>query len=406
MARPVIVHLLPGLGPGGAEALLVTNLENFDRERFEHVVAVVAAERSALFSATHFWEPSVRALGVDVHHLGHHTRRDLVTGIVPFAAWLRARGACVVHTHLLLANLLGSAAGRMAGVSVVRSLHSLSYEPEVLAGYRGGPTARRHEVARQLEGVSARRGCDRVIAVGHTVAKSAANQFGLRPEAIQVVHNPVRRPTDVLPRGEARTLVRTVLNVPASTPVVLSIGRVIPSKAHPVLVRALSLVIRAVPDVHLAIAGSLAHEAGVRAVREAIEAEGLGDRVHLVGTRSDVHHWLRGADVFAFPSVFEGLSVALAEAAVAGCACVVSDIGGNREVVADDSMGIVCPVNDVERLAAGIQRVLQDPGSAERMGAALQAFAIPRFDAARSARTLESVYAELCMRTNTLKDRP
>lgn len=388
---PLIVHLIPTLGSGGAEALLATNLQNFDRARFRHVVVVILEERCALNPGTHFWEEAIAASGVEVHRLGVRDRRGVSMGVARLAAWLRARRASVVHTHLMLANLMGSVAGRLSRTRVVRSLHSVSYEPEVLAGY-ANPSSPKHEVARRVEAFSAAHGVDRVVAVGETVARSAARRLAIPPARIRVIYNPVRLAT---PTPGARETIRARLGIAADAPLVVSVGRVIPSKAHALLVRAMVQVHAVVPDAHLAVVGALGHPVGEPALRAMIAACDAGASTSLVGAQRDVADWLAAADVFAFPSRFEGLSVALAEAAMAGCACVASDIGGNREIIDGRDRGLLVPVDDVAGWSTALSQLLLRKERREEIGRAAQRFARERFDPLRSARALESLYRDM-----------
>lgn len=394
---PLVVHVIPTLGSGGAEGLLVTNLEQFDRSRFRHLVVVLCAERSGLFRGTHFWGGQLAAAGVEVLYRGLETKRDLVLDVVPFARWLRSRGAAVVHTHLMFANVLGSTSGRLARVPVVRTLHSVSYEPDVLAGYTN-PRSPKHEMARRVESLSARLGCDEIIAVSETVARSARHRLAIPAPRLRVIYNPVRaRP----PSPDARARLRAELGLAEDAPLVVSVGRVIPSKQHAMLVRAMTKVRQAVPDAHLAIVGGTEHAEAVSAVRAAAAEANLEGAVSLVGLRRDVRDWLAAADVFAFPSRFEGLPVALAESAVAGCACVASDIGSNREVIAAPGMGLLCGVDDVDGFADAIARLLRDPELRRMSGDRLRTFAVARFDAGRAARASEAIYAGLIERRRT-----
>ena len=115
---------------------------------------------------------------------------------------------------------------------------------------------------------------------------------------------------------------RAELGLPAGEPVLGHVGQFRPEKNHRFLLEVFAAYVRRGGPAQLLLIGD-------GALRGDIEAQarqlGLEQRVHLLGPRADVARLLLGAiDVFVFPSVFEGLSLALLEAQSAGLPCVVS----------------------------------------------------------------------------------
>ncbi|MDH5380085.1 MAG: glycosyltransferase, partial [Cyclobacteriaceae bacterium] len=88
---------------------------------------------------------------------------------------------------------------------------------------------------------------------------------------------------------------------------------------------------------------------------------GLNGQVKLLGHRTDVEQLLAAADVFVFPSRFEGLPGALIEAAAAGLPIIASDIPNNREVAGENKNALFFPVNDHQVLSACIEKMATDP---------------------------------------------
>ncbi len=94
----------------------------------------------------------------------------------------------------------------------------------------------------------------------------------------------------------------------------------------------------------------------------------FGSRVTFTGLRHDIAEILRGTDIFVLPSYSEGLSNALMEAMASGCACIASDVGGNRFLIQSGSTGFLFPAGDREALAAHIRRLLEDPVKRRNLG--------------------------------------
>lgn len=120
---------------------------------------------------------------------------------------------------------------------------------------------------------------------------------------------------------------------------ILSVGELNQNKNHEVVVRAISKLKN--PDIHYFIAGKGDKEQYLDEL-----AKELDVNLRLLGYRTDIIELLNTADIFAFPSFREGLSVALMEAMAAGLPCVVSRIRGNVDLIEDGINGYLCDPND------------------------------------------------------------
>jgi glycosyltransferase involved in cell wall biosynthesis len=131
--------------------------------------------------------------------------------------------------------------------------------------------------------------------------------------------------------------------------VVGNVARLAEQKGHRDLIEAARVVLDRHPDVRFVVAG----EGELRAELEQL-AEPLGDRFQLLGHRGNVPDLLASFDVFAFPSRFEGLCLAVIEAQAAGVPVVASPVGGIRETVVEGSTGWLVPPRDPAALAERI----------------------------------------------------
>src|SRR5204863_2712166 len=98
-------------------------------------------------------------------------------------------------------------------------------------------------------------------------------------------------------------------------------------------------------------------------------ALGVAQRFTFTGERRDVPALLETFDVFAFPSLFEGLCLAVIEAQAAGVPVVATPVGGIRETVVPGETGLLVPTGDPAALAAAIRRLLEDREAAQAMAA-------------------------------------
>jgi len=107
------------------------------------------------------------------------------------------------------------------------------------------------------------------------------------------------------------------------------------------------------------------------------------DGVELLGRRGDVPDLLASFEVFAFPSRFEGLCLAVIEAQAAGVPVVATAVGGIKETVVEGETGLLVPPRDPEALASAIRRLLERPDEAARLAAEARRRVLERYSEER-----------------------
>jgi glycosyltransferase involved in cell wall biosynthesis len=168
-----------------------------------------------------------------------------------------------------------------------------------------------------------------------------------------------------------------------------SVGRLDDQKGYEYFVRAARRVAEVHPRARFAIAGD-----GPRrfALEKLIADLGLQGCFRLCGFRNDVTSFIAALDLFVSSSRWEGLPLVLLEALLLGKPVVVTDVGGNREVVRPGRTGLIVPPGDAEALAAAILAALAGSGAAfdpELARATAAAVADPRTNADAFDRVLE-----------------
>lgn len=140
----------------------------------------------------------------------------------------------------------------------------------------------------------------------------------------------------------------------------------------------------------------IAGDGPLRAQLEAeVERLHLCDEVRFLGFITDTARFLAGVDIFAMPSLFEGLGVAALEAMAAGRPVVATRVGGLTESVLDGVTGVLVPPRDGAALAAAIAKLVRAPSVAATMGRQGRERARQNFSLENMARQNESYYHEL-----------
>ena len=199
---------------------------------------------------------------------------------------------------------------------------------------------------------------------------------------------------------DERLALRQSLGLPPGARIIIYTGRLLRGKGLEYLLAAFRAVAAAIPPAHLVLAGAGEGHLSVEdALRAAAQAEGLAGRVTFAGRVDAVEDWLRAADVFAFPSLFEALGIALIEAAACGLPAVASRTGGIVDVVEDGRSGLLVAPGDVPGLSAALLALVTDGARARAMGEAARAVAVTRFDERDSLDRYRALFREVADRT-------
>ena len=167
-------------------------------------------------------------------------------------------------------------------------------------------------------------------------------------------------------------------------------GAVVPRKGYDVLIAALAKLKHLSWRLVIAGDGERSPETFRRLVAD-IASLGLTERITLAGTvtAERLASLYASADLFVLPSRFEGYGMAYAEAIAHGVPVVGTNAGAIPETI-PSAAGVLLPPDDVEALAATLQRLIEDPSERERLAAGARASAFPSWSgqAALFARVL------------------
>jgi glycosyltransferase involved in cell wall biosynthesis len=223
---------------------------------------------------------------------------------------------------------------------------------------------------------------------------------GVPPQKIALIAHGVDTDRFRPATADERTALRRRLGLPVDGRIIIYTGRLLRGKGLEALITAFRLIAAATPSAHLVIVGSgegqsLSVEADLKV---AAEAAALAGRVTFAGRVDAVEDWLRASDVFAFPSIFEALGIALVEAAACGLPAVASRTGGIVDVVEDGRSGVLVPTGDVAALWTALHRLVEDPDLARAMGAAAREVALARFDERDALSRYRALFREVAGR--------
>ena len=373
-----VALIITNLATGGAETMLLKLLTHLDRARFQPtVISLVGMGEIG---------PRIAALGVPVHALG--MRRGGMPdplALLRLARLLRRLRPDVVHTWMYHADLLGGVASRLAGYDrVVWCLRNSDLDPQ----RSGRMTLRVVKACAWLSGrVPAK------IVSCSTRAKKVHAAAGYRDDKIHVIPNGFELDR-FQPDAAARASVRAELGLADGASLVGLVARYDPQKNHAGFVQAAAQVVAGRPDAHFVLAGA-GVDAANGALQATIAAQGLQQRMHLLGRRDDVPRLMAAFDVLASSSSYgEAFPNVLGEAMACAVPCVVTDVGDSAEIVG--GTGRVVPPGDMAGLARELVAVLQLPAAARAaLGERARARVAAHYEIGHVTRLYEAFYEQV-----------
>jgi len=331
-----IVHVITGLGGGGAERMLVRVATKSDRKHFETLVVSMTddgVQGSAL-----------REHGVRVVALGMQRGVPDIRGLIRLRRLLVRERPNIVQTWLYHADLLGLIAAKLAGVSIIG--WNVRCSKMEMQHYR-----RLTPIVRGTLSIASRFAS--FVIVNSLSGKAFHESLGYRPSRWELIYNGFDL-DEFRPDPEARVSVRRELGAPQDAKLIGMTARFDPMKDFTTFFRAAAIMNKDAPETHYLLAGP-----GVDPENGSLSAcihEELKGRVHLLGFRSDVRRLTAACDVFTLVSRGEGFPNVVGEAMSCGVPCVATDVGDVAFLIGQT--GRVVPVEDASGLAAAWRKIL------------------------------------------------
>lgn len=336
-----MLFVLGTMGVGGTERQVIEILRHLNRERFEPSLYLIYREGELLEQVPQdvpifsYWDrhayPRVNYPGRILGSQARDIRRTI-----------REQEIDVVYDRTSNVTLIASLAIRRTRARRV-SVAVADPRKEIAANHARFGFAKRYLLGRAYETA------DRVVAVSEGVRTGLLEFFRLPAERVTTCHNLFDVPRlDELAAAESPAFEADRFHV-------ASVGRLQREKGQLYLVEAIDELVnrRGLEQVLLWLVGSGPDEA---ALRSRVAELKLDQHVRFEGFQPNPMPYLRQADLFCLPSLFEGMPNALVEAMIAGTPVVSSDCpSGPREILRDGELGCLVPPADPQALADAIE---------------------------------------------------
>lgn len=371
-----ILHVIIGLGVGGAEGMLKRLVEShLNSPDYQHVIVVL--------TSTGKLGLELQTKGVTVYSLGMRFALGVPLAFYRLVSLIRKIQPDIVQTWMYHSDLLGGLAARLAGnrhviwgvrTTDVRAGGSFStvivrWLCARLSGWIPQAIVCAAEASRQSH-----------IAVGYDASKMLVVPNGFDFTWLKA-------------SAEERQSLREQCNFGDIDVVIGSLGRFHEVKHQGNFVHTAGLLATQHAHMRFLMVGRDLNWDNKQLV-DWIVSTGFKDRFVLLGERKDAPQCLAAMDIFCLHSRTEGFPNVLAEAMAMGLPCVSTDVGDAAMLLADT--GVVVPKDNSPALAQGIQQLLEmDKDSRNKLGQRAKSRVEAEFSITRARERFEEIYKKI-----------
>lgn len=338
-----VVHIITGLGQGGAEVMLYNLLAHMDKTRFDNHVISMTDE--GVFGE------KIKALGIPLYCLHMQPQKLSLAHIRHYHRLIKSIHPQIVQAWMYHANFFS------AIVRPFLPAHHIFFNIRTtLNGLQGGKKST-HLIVKLNAWLSRF-----VTGVINNSSVSQTQHYRIGFSKKNAIH--IENGFDIArlrPSTSLYAQFRKTQQYPIETKIVAMFARFHPIKNHTAFLAMAKTLQETLPaKVIYLMAGTCVDHSNVELMAN-IQSLGLTEQVLLLGN-VDVASYLPATDVVVLPSLGEGFPNILGEAMACGVPCVATDVGDTRRILAD--YGYTTAVNDVAALAAQVSKILSLPTAA------------------------------------------
>lgn len=331
-----VAHIVLSLEVGGLEVLVAEMAKNMVREG--HACTIYCLDNLGSLAQ------DVRDAGVEVILINRSGGFADLGAIRRLRKSFRAKKHSIIHTHNVEPVFYGAFA--KVGLRNIRIIHTQHGLPT--------PFAFLNRLKARISGYLV----DRFIGVSENSTRYAIESGWISKKKSQTILNGINT-NRFRPDNAKRTQIRKELGLSDSTAVAICVARLSPIKNHARLVQLVKDLLDKSPETDFVLL--LVGNGECRPAIEAkIEQLGLSDTVRLLGEVLETDKYLAAADLFLLASDSEGISVSILEAMSTGLPVVVTDVGGNREIVNDGETGYLVPLNKLSTYPSRVGNLISN----------------------------------------------
>jgi glycosyltransferase involved in cell wall biosynthesis len=204
----------------------------------------------------------------------------------------------------------------------------------------------------------------KIVIVSEEIKNQLYNIPFLNLKKVEVILNGID--IKVQDQGFERNEMRESLGLSKDDFVIGTVGRIYPEKNIGMQIELIHSLLPQIPNIKLAVVGN--KYPYVKNLEDLVRELEIQDRILFLGLRRDIPELLRTFDIFVMTSFSEGTSLALLEAMACGLPVIVSDVGGNGNIISHGENGFLFDVTSLETLRHHVLELYNDAEKRLRLG--------------------------------------
>lgn len=350
---------------GGTEMVIKNLIEGSDSSLFDMSIYCIETPLGP-------WGIELQNAGLDITVTARRPGFDKSL-IFAIRKHLKANKINIVHCHQYTSWVYGSLAALGTKTKVIFTEHGRFYPDS--------STWKRKLINPVLNIFT-----NQVTAISKATKQALIEFENIPAKDIEVIYNGITPLAFDIDKAKA---LRKSLNIPENHIVLGTVARFDPIKNHTMMIKAFVQVLKQQPECTLLIVGDGEERDNIE---QCIKVLGIERNVILVGYEPKPAEHIAIMDIFLLSSLSEGTSMTLLEAMSIGKPCVVTDAGGNPEIISHNLNGKVTPNNNVEMFADGIQELLSDSSKLAKYSEAASEIFNEKFVAQSMSEKYEKLY--------------
>ncbi len=362
-----ILHVIKGLGRGGAERLLLSTIKHHSKE-YSFDIVFFLWDKNQL-------RDDLIGLGCSVYCLHSNNVLQMVLNLPEFMSLLKKNKYHLIHAHLPWSGIVARLAGKLTKTPVVYTEHNLF--------------SRYNKVTQFFSKVSFNHQSI-VIAVSVQVASSLRELVNPKVPLL-VIQNGVD--VDEFDRKKNdRKILMSKYHLPTNACIIGTVTALSNQKRIDRWLTIAAEIASRIPDVYFVIVGD-----GVLRMELERQASPLieNGKLTFAGITSDPASWMACMDIFLMSSDYEGLPVALLEAMSMSCVPVATKVGGIPSIIENGLNGVLYEATDIEFATSGICNLLENKERRKTLSENARSTIAQHFSVKKMVASLEKIYSSL-----------
>lgn len=383
MQKLKVLQIIESTGKGGSRNHLCSLVHNLDKDKFE-IEVICSTLRDKDFDKD---IQKMKKEGIKVMALGMRRNISLLSDLIVFfklCFYIKKSRYDIVHTHSSKAGFLGRLAARLMRVrTVIHTPHYFCFIAEDMN--------RIEKLFYFYIEKFATLFCDKIIAVSESQRQDILKTGLANSRKIITIENGVdthrfgNNGFDILKKKQE-------LGLNDSSIILGTVGILIERKGHRYLIEAVSKIIKEGLDVRLIIAGEGELHKDLETLGNKL---GLDSRIKLLGFRENIPELLSLMDIFVFPSLWEGMPLALLEAMASGLPVISTGVHGAVDLLQGSKRGMLVQKKDFKGLVEAIRFLVCNPDEAKKMGREAQRLICDNYSLKKHIGRIESLYISM-----------